>query len=216
MDAKGNSTQATPPAVVPLPAVTPVATPDKMLTFTQDQMNALMSREKHEGKDSVYRAFGVDPKDKTAIEQARAKLTQQRQQSTPQPVSDKQEQAQAPEKAESAPPAQAPQINAVVRAEAKIALLGAGVQPELLDDALTLVLSKVEKSEQVQTEIDALKAKHGTLFAQAKQTTGQLVGGLGTSVQGAPKTASEFGKQLAQARNAGRTQQQFFGGGNKQ
>jgi hypothetical protein len=190
---------------------TTATTGEKLLTFTQEQMNALMSREKHEGKDSVYRALGLDPKDKASIEQAKAKLTQA-QQAPPQPVSDKQEQPTA--KQETQPPQQqAPQVNPVIKAEAKIALLGAGVQPELLDDALTLVLHKVEKSEQVQAEIDALKAKHGALFAQQKQTTGQLVGGVGTGTQGAPSTAAEFGKQLAQQRNAGRTQQQFFTGG---
>jgi len=195
---------------------TPPQTAEKLLTFTQDQISALMSREKHEGKDSVCRALGIDPKDKGAIDAARERLAQH-QQATP-PVSDKQEQAQQPAKQEvqtqQQPPQQAQQANAVVRAEAKIALLGAGVQPELLDDALTLVLSKAEKLELVQTTIDALKVKHAALFAQQKQTTGQLIGGLGTGTQGTPSTAADFGKLLAQTKNAQRnTQKQFFGGG---
>lgn len=184
---------------------------EKLLTFTQEQMNALMSREKHEGKDSVYRALGLDPKDKQALEDAKAKLArnkEQAQQQTTQPVSDKQEQAKQEQ------PATQPlkQTSAVLNAEAKVALLGAGVQPELLDDALTLLLHKVEKSEQVQTEVDALKAKHAVLFKPTVQTTGQLIGGLGTqSTQ--QNTAADFGKQLAQAKNANRQQQkQFFGG----
>ena len=194
---------------------TPPQTAEKLLTLTQDQLSALMSREKHEGKDSVCRALGIDPKDKGAIDAARERLAQH-QQATP-PVSDKQEQAQQPAKQEvqtQQPPQQAQQADAVVRAEAKIALLGAGVQPELLDDALTLVLSKAEKLELVQTTIDALKVKHAALFAQQKQTTGQLIGGLGAGTQGTPNTAADFGKLLAQTKNAQRnTQKQFFGGG---
>lgn len=181
---------------------------EKLLTFTQAQMNALMSREKHEGKDSVYRALGIDPKDKQAIEGLKNRLAQPPQQKEAQPVSDKQEQAKQEQ------PAQQPQqqTNPVLNAEAKIALLGAGVQPELLDDALTLLLHKVEKSEQVQTEVDALKAKHAVLFQAQKQTTGQLIGGLGTqSTQ--QNTAADFGKQLAQMKNANRQQQKTFFGG---
>lgn len=189
---------------------------EKMLTFTQAQMSALMSREKHEGKDSVYRALGLDPKDKEAIEQAKAKLASnkaQAQATTP-PVSDKQENKQQ-EQPVPQPPQQA-QDNSVIKAETKIALLGAGVQPELLDDALTLVLHKVEKSEQITTEVDALKAKHAVLFAPQKQTTGQLIGGLGAGGSQQPSTAADFGAQLARAKNANRnTQQQFFGGGHK-
>lgn len=163
---------------------------EKLLTFTQEQMNALMSREKHEGKDSVYRALGLDPKDKAAIEQAKAKLTSQQKEA--QPVSDKQEQAKQEQPATQPPK----QTNAVLNAEAKVALLGAGVQPELLDDALTLLLHKVEKSEQVQAEVDALKAKHNVLFKPTVQTTGRLVGNTGTAV-----TAQEdYGARLAKAR----------------
>ena len=187
---------------------------EKMLTFTQAQMSALMSREKHEGKDSVYRALGLDPKDKEALEQAKARLASnkaQAQQAT-QPVSDKQEN-KAQEQPVQQPPQQAQGDNAVIKAETKIALLGAGVQPELLDDALTLLLHKVEKSEQITTEVDALKAKHAVLFAPQKQTTGQLIGGLGAGGSQQPSTAADFGAQLARAKNANRSQQkQFFGG----
>lgn len=180
---------------------------EKMLTFTQAQMNALMSREKHEGKDSVYRSLGIDPKDKQAIEGLKNRLAQPPQHQQAQPVSDKQEQAKQEQ------PVKQPQqqSNPVLNAEAKVALLGAGVQPELLDDALTLLLHKVEKSEQVQTEVDALKAKHAVLFQQPKQTTGQLIGGLGAGTT-QQSTAADFGKQLAQMKNANRKQQTFFGG----
>lgn len=173
---------------------------EKMLTFTQAQMNALMSREKHEGKDSVYRALGLDPKDKQALENAKAKLAQNKamaEQQATQPVSDKQENKQQ----EQPVPQPQQQTNVVLNAEAKVALLGAGVQPELLDDALTLLLHKVEKSEQVQTEVDALKAKHAVLFQQPKQTTGQLIGGLGTGVTQTQSAAAEYGAQLAKAKH---------------
>jgi hypothetical protein len=206
-----NSEQQTQPQAEPQGAPQPQAEQqqDKLLTFTQAQMSALMSREKHEGKDSVYRALGLDPKDTAGIEQARAKLTPQ-QQAQAQPVSDKQEQAQQPT------PPQAKANDSVIRAEAKVTLLMAGVQPELLDDALTLVLSKVEKQEQVTAEVDALKAKHAVLFAPQKQTTGQLVGGVGAGAGQASTTAADFGAQLARAKNANKSaQQQFFGGGNK-
>jgi len=208
MDANGNNQQAQDTqGQQPAP---PQEQQDKLLTYTQAQMTALMSKEKHEGKDSVYRALGIDTRNKDAIEQARAALAQQ---AAPPPASVKQEQAQQPVTQEAQP--QQPQVNAVVRAEAKVALLGAGVQPNLLDDALTLVLHKVDKVETIQAEVDALKAKHTVLFTQATQTTGQLVGGVGAGAA-QPTTAAEFGKQLAQAKNAHKaTQQQFFGGNSK-
>lgn len=182
---------------------------EKLLTFTQAQMSALMSREKHEGKDSVYRSLGIDPRDKKAVNELKTKLAQSLQEEqAPQPVSDKQENKQQEQQHKG-------QGNtSAIKAEAKVTLLGEGVQPELLEDAMTLLLHKVENQDQIPNEVAALKAKHGILFTSQKQTTGQLVGGVGAGATQQQQTAADFGKKLAQAKNANKTTQtQFFRGG---
>ena len=47
-------------------------------TFTQDQVNRMMTREKNQGRNAVYKELGIDPKDTKAIAMVKALIDSQK------------------------------------------------------------------------------------------------------------------------------------------
>lgn len=123
--------------------------PPKVKTFTQDEVTRMLSNEKKQGKNSVYKALGIDPKDTKTINMLKAIVGSQKSKET---IDNEQtEQLE-----------QANHRAMVAEAKAEAMLLGAGKQ--YVDDVVTLALSKLEEDGDIKTVIGELKTKYPVWF----------------------------------------------------
>lgn len=123
-------------------------------TFTQDQVNKMMAREKHQGANSVYKELGIDPKDTKAIGLVKALIASQ-----------KTDEQKAAEQTKALVEAQ----NKAALSEAKAEAMMMGVQPQFVDDAVTLAMAKMknEDGSDIKTVLGELKAKYPVWFGKA-------------------------------------------------
>ena len=123
-------------------------------TFTQEQVSKMMAREKHQGANSVYKELGLDPKDTKAIDMIKALMASQK---TDEQKADEQvkQLAEAERKA--------------TLSEAKAEAMMIGVQPQFVDDAVTLALAKMSNEEgaDIKTVLGELKTKYPVWFGKA-------------------------------------------------
>ena len=151
-------------------------------TFTQDQVNRMMTREKNQGRNAVYKELGIDPKDTKTVAQFKAFIESQNT-----------EEQKAAEKESADKAKQAESEHRVAVAEAKAEAMMMGVKPQYVEDAVTLVLAKLGEDTDVKTLLGELKTKYPIWFGEsddeddkgAKGKTGQK--GTGSSVKQAEK-----------------------------
>lgn len=167
-------------------------------SFTQKQLNKMMTREKNQGRNAALRELGIDPKDKKTISllQSILKGTGNGQQSE---GANDQQLAEANKRA----------LVAEIKAEA----MKQNAQVNFVDDIVTLVMSKMEADEDsdMSTLIGEFKTKYPAWFEKTtteedkkKESAGQR--GTGSSTKGnAAKggkggEADSLGKRLATQR----------------
>lgn len=123
-------------------------------TFTQEQVNKMMAREKHQGANSVYKDLGIDPKDTKAIGLVKALIASQ-----------KTDEQKAAEQSKALVEAQ----NKAALSEAKAEAMMMGVQPQFVDDAVTLAMAKMKNEDgtDIKTVLGELKAKYPVWFGKA-------------------------------------------------
>lgn len=123
-------------------------------TFTQEQVNKMMAREKHQGANSVYKDLGIDPKDTKAIGLVKALIASQ-----------KTDEQKAAEQSKALIEAQ----NKAALSEAKAEAMMMGVQPQFVDDAVTLAMAKMKNEDgtDIKTVLGELKAKYPVWFGKA-------------------------------------------------
>lgn len=123
-------------------------------TFTQEQVNKMMAREKHQGANSVYKELGIDPKDTKAISLVKALIASQ-----------KTDEQKAAEQSKALVEAQ----NKAALSEAKAEAMMMGVQPQFVDDAVTLAMAKMknEDGSDIKTVLGELKTKYPVWFGKA-------------------------------------------------
>lgn len=123
-------------------------------TFTQEQVNKMMAREKHQGANSVYKELGIDPKDTKAIGLVKALIASQ-----------KTDEQKAAEQSKALVEAQ----NKAALSEAKAEAMMMGVQPQFVEDAVTLAMAKMknEDSSDIKTVLGELKTKYPVWFGKA-------------------------------------------------
>lgn len=136
-------------------------------TFTQEQVNRMMSNEKKQGKEAAFRDLGIDPKDTATINMLKAFLAAQK---TPEQQNAEQLQAQQIKNAEL-------EHKALV-AEAKAEALMMGADPQFVDDIITLAVSKVTDSNDIKSVLTEMKTKYTVWFG------GQQGGAQGQNNQG--------------------------------
>lgn len=124
-------------------------------TFTQEQVNKMMAKEKKQGMNSVYKEFGIKPGDKKSIDKIKEYLESQK--------TDTEKQAEiistnqlALEEAN----------QKVLLAETKAEAMQLGVQPQFVDDVVTLAINKIKNEEgaEITTVIGELKTKYPSWF----------------------------------------------------
>lgn len=146
-------------------------------TFTQKQVNAMMSKEKRQGRAAAYAELGIDPKDKSLLNIIKAITGSQNQNQNQQSSVDQKKIEEAE--------------NRAMVAEAKAEAMILGANSAYIDDIVSLALTKVTDDTDIKTVIEELKTKYPVWFGDEesddtktkgksdKKTVGQR--GTGTS-----------------------------------
>lgn len=124
-------------------------TNDQQKTFTQEQVNRMMTREKRQGRAAAFRELGIDPKDNDLISAIKATISSHKQ-------------------ASGNDDAVAQLEHRTLVAEAKAEAMQQGAQPSFVDDIVTLALSKMEDGADVQTVVGEVKTKYPVWFQKVE------------------------------------------------
>lgn len=177
-------------------------------TFTQAEVNRMMTKEKQQGRSAAYKELGIDPSDTNMVSMFKAFIEAQKtseQKANEQKAENDAKLAQAMEKARVA--------------EAKATALKLGVKSEYVDDVVALAITKVTDDNDVDAIINDFKSKYTFWFADSSDDNGEnSVGkkGTGSSVSG-KKSSSKgsdsvkgIGKRLAAARKSNNTKNSYW------
>lgn len=182
-------------------------------TFTQDQVNRMMTREKNQGRNAVYKELGIDPKDTKAIAMVKALIDSQK----------TDEQKAAEKESENQTKMNEAEQRAQV-AEAKAEAMMLGVKTQYVDDVVTLALAKMTEDSDLKTIIGEFKTKYPVWFGESseeddknkdkgKGKTGQR--GTGSSVKNSDKEKKGeekgLGARLAAQRKSSGKKSSYWG-----
>lgn len=185
-------------------------------TFTQEQVNKMMTREKNQGRNAALKELGIDPKDSKMVAMVKALINSQ-----------KTDQQKAAEKdAENQSKMDEAEHRAQV-AEAKAEAMMLGVKTQYVDDVVTLALAKMTEDSDLKTIIGEFKTKYPVWFGpddddnkdkgKDKGKTGQK--GTGSSVKTSKENKGKgeekgLGARLA-AQRRGTGRKSSYWGNNK-
>ena len=127
-------------------------------TFTQDQVNRMMTREKNQGRNAVYKELGIDPKDTKSVKMFKAFIESQK----------TDEQKAAEKESENQTKMNEAEQRAQV-AEAKAEAMMLGVKPQYVDDVVTLALAKMSEDSDLKTVIGEFKTKYPIWFGESSE-----------------------------------------------
>lgn len=185
-------------------------------TFTQEQVNRMMTREKNQGRNAALKELGIDPKDSKAIAMVKALIDSQK----------TDEQKAAEKDAENQTKVNEAEKRAQV-AEAKAEAMMLGIKTQYVDDVVALALSKMTEDSDLKTIIGEFKDKYPIWFGESneddkdgknkgKGKTGQK--GTGSSVKTSKedkgKEEKSLGARLA-AQRRGTGKKSSYWGNNK-
>lgn len=180
-------------------------------TFNQSQVNKMMTREKNQGRNSVYKELGIDPKDTKTLAAVKAFVDSQK----------TDEQKAAEKDAEAQAKTREAELRAQV-AEAKAEAMMQGVKAQYVDDIVTLALAKMTEDSDLKTIIGEFKTKYPVWFGESekddkddkgKGKTGQK--GTGSTVKSSDKEKKDdnksLGARLAAQRKSGSKKSSYWG-----
>lgn len=130
----------------------------KEKTFTQDQVSRMMTREKRQGMNAVYKELGIDPKDTKAVNMVKALIASQK----------TDEQKAAEQKAEDDVKAHEAEER-VAKAEIKAEAMVLGIKREFVEDMVALVMSKKTDDSDIKTLLGEYKKKYPTWFEDSSK-----------------------------------------------
>ena len=130
-------------------------------TFTQDQVNRMMTREKNQGRNAVYKELGIDPKDSKTISMFKAFIESQK----------TDEQKASEKEAENQSKVNEAEKRAQV-AEAKAEAMMLGVKSQYVEDVVTLALAKMTEDSDLKTVIGEFKTKYPVWFGESSEEDG--------------------------------------------
>lgn len=175
--------------------------PNEEKTFTQAQVTRMMSKEKKQGKNSVYKELGIDPKDTKMIAMFKAFVNSQK--------SD--EDVAAENKAENDAKLAEAERKALT-AELKAEAMMMGVKTQYVEDIVTLAMSKMtDEDADAKVIMGEFKKKYPVWFGEGSdeddsESTGKK--GTGSSVSNKDKNnKGGKGKSLGARLAAQRKQQ---------
>jgi len=180
--------------------------------FTQDEVSRMMAREKHQGRNAVYNELGIDPDDTSAVQMFKAFVEAQKSEEEKRAEADAKQQQEMMDMSEK-----------LRHAEAKAALMQAGISADYVDDAVIIALSRISANDTLDVETVAkdLKSKYSVWFGDGnetgkeKQSTGKK--GTGKTATGGNSNSSNkegitgIGKRLAENRKSQTPKTSFWG-----
>lgn len=174
--------------------------------FTQKEVNRFTAREKEQGRNSVYKALGLDPNDKKTIEAVKSFVESQK----------TEEQKNAEREAENNTKLLELEQRAML-AEAKAEVMALGVKGQFVDDAVTLALAKVNDDNDLKTVISSFKDKYPIWFKPSEEDKGSVgQRGTGSSVNNSKETndgnhKNGLGARLATQRRGNHKKSSYWG-----
>lgn len=126
-------------------------------TFTQEQVNKMMTREKNQGRNAALKELGIDPKDSKMVAMVKALIESQK----------TDEQKAAEKDAEAQNKMNEAEQRAQV-AEAKAEAMMLGVKTQYVDDVVTLALAKMTEDSDLKTIIGEFKTKYPVWFGESE------------------------------------------------
>lgn len=162
-------------------------------TFTQSQVNSMMTREKKQGRNSMLRELGIDPKDTKQVAMIKAFVDSQK--TDEEKEAEKQQSVFEKEKE-------------LAIANAKVEIMKQGVKAQYVDDAVSLVMAQLNDDNDVATVLASFKVKYPIWFENTNDDEeNKNIGkkGTGSSVKGnskgnGSKDDKNLGKRLAAQR----------------
>ena len=159
-------------------------------TYTQEEVNALLAKEKRQGKNSVLKALGLQSVDegKAAIESARQVAN-----------ANKTAEEVAAEALNTEKIARSKAENDLTVAQRTISVMKAGFKPEYVDDVVAIASTKVTEDKDFDAVIDDMKKTHQFYLVEQKKEDP----GTGTPAAGFKKTEKNsteksYGQRLAE------------------
>lgn len=175
----------------------------KEKTFSQEQVNRMMAKEKNQGRNAVYNELGINPKDTKQIEALKAYLESQK--------TDAQKEA---EKQIAADAAIKEAEERVKLAEAKAEAMMLGIKSQFVEDAVTLALSKSDDRD-IKSILSEFKTKYPVWFEDEEGTKPK---GTGSSLKGTQANKSNdnngkpqgIGARLAAQRKGNKSKTSYW------
>lgn len=188
----------------------------KERSFSQEQVNRMMTREKNQGRAAAFKELGIDPKDTKMVKMFQAFIESQ-----------KTDEQKAAEKDIEVQAKQAEAERRAMVAEAKAEAMMLGIKSQYVDDAVNLALSKMSNdNNDIKTILNELKEKYNVWTDDAseedKSVKGKKTGmtgqkGTGASVKestkkgGKDKETSGMGARLAAQRKTTGNKNSYWG-----
>nr|DAZ27120.1 MAG TPA: Major capsid protein [Caudoviricetes sp.] len=173
-------------------------------TFTQDDVNRMMAREKKQGRNSVYNELGIDPNDTDSIELVKSFMSAKKQSGRSGSTNDD---ASAASQADGEKVAELEHRAKIAEAKAEAMMLG--VKSQFVDDVVTLAaahLAEQGENAEFKTVIGELKSKYPLWFGTDKDDDNAAgKSGTGSSINpdsgsNGSKKEDGIGKRLAAQR----------------
>lgn len=126
-------------------------------TFTQEQVNKMMTREKNQGRSAALKELGIDPKDSKMVAMVKALIESQKTDEQKAAEKDAENQTKMNEAEQRAQ-----------TAEAKAEAMMLGVKTQYVDDVVTLALAKMTEDSDLKTIIGEFKTKYPVWFGESE------------------------------------------------
>lgn len=123
-------------------------------TFTQEQVNRMMTREKNQGRNAALKELGIDPKDTKTVKMIQAFIASQKSDEGDNSGVDSEAQQKLQEATERA-----------LKAECKAEAMALGAKKEFVDDVVVLAMAKYDEDADFKTLIGEIKTKYKSFFA---------------------------------------------------
>ena len=172
-------------------------------TFTQDEVNAIGTREKNQGKNSILKMFGCADEKSAKAEAEEFKKWKE---------SQKTDEEKRNEAAQQLKDSAAESEKRAIAAENKLSALTAGVTAESIDDALAIALLKVTEDKPLDKVFEEMKKEPRYAgFFGAGQSSSDGTGSSATHNKGNQQNKENIGERLAKSRVANTaTKSNFF------
>lgn len=167
-------------------------------TFTQAEVNAMMAKEKSQGRMSVLKELGIED-----TKHAKESLAAYKKW-----VDDQKTDLQkAQEKATSEEKTRLEAESKLAAANNSLAALKAGVNPKYLDDVVALASARVTEKKDFAAVVEEMKTTHSMFFGEDQSSAG--TGHLPNGGYGSGK-AGDLGKRLAEGSKRNNGNSSFF------